>query len=102
MPAGYRADYGEDSQVSDMMRAYYSVYENSAPMPKMIETSNYWIRLEVAFTDIWNGAEVNATMREVAGQLLSQIRGRQVDVDPIPDPPSIPISEELSEESEEE
>lgn len=102
MPAGYRADFGEDTFVSDMMRAYYSVYEDSAPMPKMIETSNYWIRLEVAFTDIWNGAEVNTTMREVAEQLLSQIRGLQTQVDAIPDPPRILISEELSEEGGEE
>ncbi len=98
MAAKYRAAFGDDPTVSAMMRAYETVYENSVPMPKMLETSNYWIRLETAFTDIWNGAEINGTMKQVAEQLLTQVRGTPVTLDPIPDPPKIVISDELTED----
>lgn len=101
LSARSRAEFGEDPDVAGMMRAYAQVYEHSVPMPKMLATSNFWIRLEIAFTDIWNGANVNETMRGVSEQLLMQIRGTRTEVPPIEDPPKVVISEELSEEGEE-
>ncbi len=98
MTARYRADFGTDPAVQEMMQAYQRVYENSVPMPKMLETSNYWIRLEIAFADIWRGEEVNATMKRVAEQLMTQISGTETQLAPIADFPRVELSEELSEE----
>ncbi|MCR5093622.1 MAG: sugar ABC transporter substrate-binding protein [Lachnospiraceae bacterium] len=98
MAAKYRADFGDDPLVSEMMQAYVSGYGHSVSMPKMIATSNFWVRLEVAYTDIWNGADVNETMRQVAEVLLSQIRGTPVTVDPIETPEQISISADLPED----
>ncbi|MCR4763788.1 MAG: extracellular solute-binding protein [Lachnospiraceae bacterium] len=95
-----RAYYCEEKEIADLISAYLSVYNDSVPMPKMIETSNYWIRLETAFTDIWNGGDVNAEMKRVSEQLLSQIRGTPVVVDEIPNPERILLSEDLTEEGE--
>ena len=99
MPARRRASYGENEIISDMMTAYFRDYETSVPMPKMIETSNYWIRLEIAFADIWGGAGVNDTMRGVAGQLMSQITGSATMPDRIDDPPRILLSQDIPEDS---
>ena len=99
MPVRRRASYGENEVVADMMAAYFKDYERSVPMPKLIETSNYWIRLEIAFTEIWGGAGVNETMRGVAGKLRSQITG----IDSIPariaDPPRIELSQDIPEDT---
>ncbi|MCR5674156.1 MAG: extracellular solute-binding protein [Lachnospiraceae bacterium] len=100
LSARYRAGFGEDPDVNAMMRAYAQVYEDSVPMPKMLETSNYWIRLEIAFSDIWNGADVNATMKQVAEQLLMQIQRTPTELQPLEDFPHVQLSEDLSEEGE--
>jgi len=61
-------------------------YENSVPLPKMLETSNFWVQLEICFTDIWNGAEVNRSLRELSEQIKTQISGTEYVEEPIPDP----------------
>lgn len=59
---------------NDQMQAVYQEYEKSMPVPKMLETSNFWMMLEAAFTDIWNGADVSETLKQ-----LDESIGQQVD-----------------------
>lgn len=73
-----------------------SEYENSVPLPKMLETSNFWVQLEICFTDIWNGADVNTSLRELSEMIKSQVTGTEYQEEVIPDPV------EETEESEEE
>ncbi|MCR4740032.1 MAG: sugar ABC transporter substrate-binding protein [Lachnospiraceae bacterium] len=48
-------------------------YEKSVPLPKMVEASDFWVQLEIAFTKVWNGADPDATLKELADTIGSQI-----------------------------
>lgn len=48
-------------------------YADSVPLPKMLETGNYWMQLEVLFSKVWNGADVNELVQELAAQIDSQV-----------------------------
>lgn len=70
-------------------------YENSIPMPKMMETSNFWVQLEIAFANIWQGADVNETLRALSEQIMTQVSGEEYKEEVLPDP----VLEEESEEA---
>lgn len=52
-------------------------YAESVPVPKLLETSNFWVSLEIAFTDIWNGADVDTVLQELSGQINEQLQAEQ-------------------------
>jgi len=54
-------------------------YAKSIPMTKMMKTSNFWAQLEIAFTKIWNGADVKQTLSDLDVTIRSQIAGYQVE-----------------------
>ncbi len=60
-------------QENEKLDVFMSEYEDSISLPKMIETSNYWILLERAFSRIWTGADVETELLELQNQILSQI-----------------------------
>lgn len=47
-------------------------YAESIPLSKMLETSNYWIQLEILFSKVWNGGDVNALVAQLEQQLNLQ------------------------------
>ena len=64
----------EDSEISKVM----AEYEKSMPLPKMIETSNFWLHLELAFSQIFNDTsnnpeKVDEVVRNLQEQLVGQI-----------------------------
>lgn len=63
----------ENEMVGHMM----DEYEKSVPMPKMLETSNFWVQLEVAFSEMWNGADINDTLKVLSEQIMTQITGEE-------------------------
>ena len=48
-------------------------YEKSVPLPKMVEATDYWVQLEIAFTRVWNGEDPDAVLKELADTIGSQI-----------------------------
>ncbi len=48
-------------------------YEGSVEIPKIIEMSNYWILMEIAFANIWNGADISEEITKVASQVNMQL-----------------------------
>lgn len=50
-------------------------YRDSVPMPKMMATSNFWVKMEIAFTQIWSGADAGDTLQELAEEMKAQING---------------------------
>lgn len=48
-------------------------YENSIPLPKMMETSNFWVQLEIVFTQVWNGADPGQTLLDFSNAMAEQI-----------------------------
>lgn len=52
---------------------FHSSYANSASLPKMMETGNFWIQLEVLFSKVWNGADVEEQLDELDSRIRAQI-----------------------------
>ena len=48
-------------------------YAGSVEIPKIIEMSNYWILMEIAFANIWNGADIMTEIGNVVSQMNIQI-----------------------------
>ena len=57
----------------DALQIFKEEYATSISLPKMIETSNYWIQLEILFSKVWNGGDVVSLVAELAAQIDSQI-----------------------------
>ncbi len=55
--------------------AFLEEYHNSVPMPKMIETSNFWVELEIAFAKIWTGEDANDSLKNLSEQIMAQVLG---------------------------
>lgn len=70
LPA-HHMEYKEDSSFSMFAKAY----SQSIPMPKMVEVSNFWLQLEIAMTNIWNGEDINSTVKALSEQIMTQITG---------------------------
>ena len=88
------ATVGEDDYVTDARDLVRQVYRESESLPKAIEFSNLWLQLELAYTKIWDGADVNDTLRELSEKLKTQVNGTPVEEEVI-------VMPETSEESEE-
>jgi len=41
----------------------------------MIETSNFWIQLEILFSKVWNGENINDLVRGLSEQMMTQVLG---------------------------
>lgn len=48
-------------------------YEKSVPLPKMVEATDYWVQLEIAFSRVWNGEDPDTVLKELADTIGSQI-----------------------------
>lgn len=48
-------------------------YADSVSLPKLMETGNFWLQMEVLFSKVWNGAEVQPLVTELAEQIASQV-----------------------------
>ena len=48
-------------------------YAGSVEIPKIIEMSNYWILMEIAFANIWNGADITSEIVHVVSQMNMQL-----------------------------
>lgn len=48
-------------------------YQKSMPLPKMIETSNFWLQLEIAFSRVYAGEDPETVLRELADKMGGQI-----------------------------
>lgn len=87
----------------EQAEAFRAEYADSVPIPKMVETSNYWVQLEIAFTRIWSGAEVSETLKELSEQIKTQVTGTAVTEDyiPLPEEETLPAEDvEIMEEDE--
>ena len=59
----------EDPEIDKIM----DEYERSMPLPKMVETSNFWVQLEIAFTKVWNGGDPDQILMELSDTIGAQI-----------------------------
>lgn len=64
---------------NESIDAFLAEYAGSAPIPKMMSTSNYWLLLETAFADVWTGSQPSLTLKYLSEQIKLQVTGEKVD-----------------------
>lgn len=84
-------DYGYEA-----LGRFAQEYERSISMPKMLETSNFWVKLEVVFSQIWNGADANQKLKELSEQIMEQVTGEAFEEEYLAEP----VEEETEDEEE--
>ena len=80
--------------------AFLQEYMYSVPMPKMIETSNFWVELEIVFAKIWDGEDANIGLKSLSEQIMGQVIGEEYEETYIDVPVENP-EEEFEDEPEE-
>ena len=81
--------------------AFWQEYQYSIPMPKLVETSNFWVELEIAFARIWEGEDANNALKTLSEKIMAQVTGGEYTEQYIDVPEEIPeeyIDEEVPEE----
>lgn len=79
------------------MDGFTSAYQDSVPVTKLREASNFWMLLEETFQDVWDGRDCNDALYNLAQSVMIQISGTEnYHVDRIPDPEKIDITSDLS------
>lgn len=78
----------------DALYHFAEEYEKSISMPKMLTTSNFWVQLEVAFSEIWNGADANTKLKELSEQIMRQVTGEAYTEEYIEEPEEVIDEEE--------
>lgn len=58
---------------NENLNGFMAEYKKSVPMPKMLETSNFWVQLEICFAKIWSGEDADAQLKSLDEQIRSQI-----------------------------
>lgn len=86
LPVSDTGDTYEDANRA----AFMQEYKNSVPMPKMIETSNFWVELEIAFARIWEGEDANSDLKALSEKIMSQVVGGEYTEEYIDLPEEVP------------
>lgn len=87
---------GGDTYTDPNKAAFLQEYSYSIPMPKMIETSNFWVELEITFAKIWGGEDANGDLKALSEKIMSQVVGGEYEEE------YIDVPEEVLEEYEDE
>lgn len=72
VPAKLDSDAGNGA-----LQIFKAEYAESIPLPKLMETGNFWVQLEGLFSKVWNGADVTALVQELADQITMQINAAE-------------------------
>ena len=76
--SGQMSAYLKNSYPYPQMEQVLATYENTTPIPKIVESSNFWMLVEKLYTECWEGADVNSSLRELSEQIKFQITGTEV------------------------
>lgn len=59
------------------MQGFVEEYSESIPMPKLMSTANFWVRMEIAYTKIWSGENVSDILKDLSEQIMTQVTGTE-------------------------
>lgn len=65
---------------------FYEEYSCSAPVPKMMVTSNFWVELEITFSNIWSGKNVSRCLQSLSEMIMEQVTGAEYTEEYIEEP----------------
>lgn len=83
---GKMSSVTQETYADEHTAAFVENYRESVPIPKMIETGNFWVELEICFAKVWGGEDANTQLRELSEQIKTQLAGQPVTEEPIEDP----------------
>ena len=63
----------------EAMEIVLAEYAQSISMPKLPETGNYWVEMELCFTKAWVGEDVNLLLKALSEKMKGQITGTVVE-----------------------
>ncbi len=61
----------------EAMQGFIDEYEKSISMPKVTQLANFWLQLEVCFTEVWLGEDTSEELKKVEEQIMLQLPGIQ-------------------------
>ena len=70
MPASLHAAADADNGA---LTIFADEYADSVSLPKMLETGNFWMQLEVLFSKVWNGEDVTTLVQQLADNMSQQL-----------------------------
>lgn len=73
LPARIQTEYANNN-----IMAFSQNYAKSASIPKMVETSNFWVELEICFAKVWSGEDANEELKVLSEQIKTQLAGEPV------------------------
>lgn len=79
------ASLREDAE-NGALQIFKAEYASSVPLPKMIETSNFWIQLEILFSKVWKGEDVPTLVQNLSDQIQIQTGNEMVPEEVPPQP----------------
>ena len=59
------------------LQMFKQAYADSVPLPKMMETANFWMHLEALFAKVWNGADVGQLLLDLSDLIHMQIHASE-------------------------
>ena len=76
--SSYDAGYEDET-----LLLFQEEYADSIPLPKIVEASNFWVQLEITFTNIWTGEDADKWLRSLSEQIMTQVTGEDYKEDKI-------------------
>ncbi|MBQ7359177.1 MAG: extracellular solute-binding protein [Lachnospiraceae bacterium] len=67
------ACYGENQSNSNL-NAFMTEYETSVSLPKLLETENFWLQLEITLAKVWSGEDIDTQLKALADQIALQLQ----------------------------
>ncbi len=56
------------------LQVFMEEYKHAGSLPKMIETSNFWIQLEILFSKVWEGEDAAGLLQELSDRITTQLQ----------------------------
>lgn len=64
---------GKDDYIVDATDLARDMYKESVSLPKLLQLSDFWVELEIAYIRIWDGADPEETLSELQEKIQAQI-----------------------------
>ncbi|MCD7835441.1 MAG: extracellular solute-binding protein [Lachnospiraceae bacterium] len=61
-----KASANVSAEQTEALNIFFMEYSDSVPLPKMMETGDFWMQLEVLFAKVWNGGDAETLLNQLA------------------------------------
>ena len=72
--AGKLSTCYNESQAHNSLNAFVKEYESSVSLPKLLETGNFWLQLEIMLSKVWVGENIDAELKALQDQIALQLQ----------------------------